>query len=176
MTITLILVVTGLVALFFLFYVARNRASSTTDQDLASRIQPVDVEAFRNLIDPGEEEYLRTHLPVPEFRKVHRQRLLAAVEYVACAAQNAAILARMGEAARHSPEAAVAEAGATLVDSAVRLRMFALQARAKLYVGILLPGVRLSPAGLPESYERMTGIVLRLGRLQQPKRAISIAR
>jgi hypothetical protein len=118
---------------------------------------------------------LRTHLAAAEFRRVQRQRLLAAVEYVACAAQNAGILVRLGEAARRSPDATVAEAGAKLVDSAVRLRMFALQARAKLYVAILLPGMRISPAGLPESYERVTGMVLLLGRLQHSSRGMTAA-
>jgi len=176
MTITLILVLAGLVALGFLLLVAKTRAGNVFGlPDPAGRIQPVDIDAFRNLIDPSEEEYLRSHLAAAEFRKVHRQRLRAAVEYVACAAQNAGALIRLGEAASRSPEPEVAQAGAKLLDNAVRLRMFALQARAKLYVGILLPGMKISPAGLPESYERLTGMVLLLGRLQHPSRGASAA-
>jgi hypothetical protein len=176
MIITLILVLAGLVALGLLVHIARKRASTArSPETLARRIQPVDIEAFRNLVDLAEEEYLRTHLAPSQFRAVQRQRLRAAVEYVACAARNAEIMVNLGEAARRSSEVAVADAGAKLVDSAVRLRMFALRARAKLYVGILFPGVHISPAGLPESYERMNGIVLLLGRLQQPDRSPSAA-
>jgi hypothetical protein len=176
MIITLILVLAGLLALSFLIRIAKSRASAKSDpQDLVRRIQSVDVEAFRNLIDRSEEEFLRTHLAAPEFKKVQRQRLLAAVEYVACVARNAEILARLGEAARRSSEAAVSEAGIKLVESAVRLRIFAFQARAKLYIAVILPGLRISAAGLPESYERMTGMVLLLGRLQRPNTSISAA-
>ena len=66
---------------------------------------------------------------------------------------------RVGEAARLSAEPSVAEAGEKLVDSALRLRLFALQATAKLYIGILLPGMRVSALALADSYERMTGWV-----------------
>jgi hypothetical protein len=73
---------------------------------------------------------------------------------------------RVGEAARRSPEPEVVLAGEKLVDSAIRLRLFAFQARAKLYVGILLPHVQVSALSMAESYERMTGLGFALNRLQ----------
>jgi len=176
MILTLILVFVALAALAFLVRSATKRASAISSaHDLAAQIRPVDVDAFRNLIDPSEQEYLRTHLAAAQFRRVNGLRMRAAIEYVACVAQNAKVLARMGEAATRNPDPAVAEAGARLVDSAARLRIFALQARARLYVAILLPGMGLTPAGLPESYERMTGMLLLLGRLQRPPERISAA-
>ena len=143
--------------------------------DTAGEIRPVDVEAFRNLIDPAEAQFLRSNLPPPEFRKVQRQRLRAAVEYISCAAHNAKVLMRMGEAARRSPEPAVAEAGEKLVNTAIRLRVYAFQATVKLYLRMVFPGAHLAPVGLAENYERMTGLVLLLGRMESARRNVSSA-
>ncbi|MFZ0802262.1 MAG: hypothetical protein WAN70_08850, partial [Terriglobales bacterium] len=51
-------------------------------------IRSVDLRAFRNLTDPEEEEYLRLNLPPADFRRIQRERLRAAVEYIRCAAFN----------------------------------------------------------------------------------------
>jgi hypothetical protein len=176
MTVTLILVLLGLVALLFMVRIAKGRGSTmASTADLIGSIRPVDVNAFRNLIDPAEEEFLRTNLSPPEFRKVQRERLRAAMEYVLCAARNAAVLVRMGEAARRSPEPSIAEAGERLVDSAIRLRLYSFQAMLKLWLGILLPGAHISTGPVAERYERMTGLVVLLGRLQSPHRGASLA-
>jgi hypothetical protein len=174
MTITLILVLIGLVALLFLLRLAKGRSSAIGSvEDLSGRLRPVDVEAFRNLVDPAEEQFLRANLLPAEFRKIQRERLRAAIEYISCAARNAAVLIRMGEAARRSSDPSIAEAGERLVDSAIRLRLYAFQTVAKLYLGILLPGARLSPMGLAESYEQLTGLGRSLGRLEYQTRGAS---
>ena len=176
MTITLILVLMGLLALLFLVRLAKGRGLAIRrPEDLAGLIRPVDVEAFRNLIDPAEEQFLRSNLPPAEFRKIQRERLRAAADYVSCAAQNAAMLIRMGEAARTSPEPSVAEAAEKLVDTAIRLRILAFQAIAKLYWGIIFPSAKLPSVGLAENYERMTGLVLLLSRVQTAPRNLSSA-
>jgi hypothetical protein len=134
----------------------------------------VDIEAFRNLIDPTEEDFLRSRLPPAEFRKIQRERLRAAVEYVSCAAQNAAILLRLGEAARNSPDPATAEAAEKVVDHAIRLRLYAFQAIPRLYVGIIFPGWQASSLRVVETYEQVTRQVVRLG-LQYPVGGVSAA-
>jgi hypothetical protein len=53
--------------------------------------------------------------------------------------------------------------------------MFAFQATGKLYLGILLPGWRISSAGIAEKYERMTVQGFQLGRLQSAARGTSLA-
>jgi hypothetical protein len=174
MTITFILVLAGLLALVCLLVLARGRTGSPGNLDqLTSRLRSVDVEAFRNLTDPGEEHYLRTNLSGQDFRKVHRERILAAIEYVSCAARNAAILMRIGDAARHSPNPSTAEAGEKLVDTAIRLRLYAFHALAKLYLGLVLPGSRVSPARIAESYEQMTRLVVMLGVFQQGSQGVA---
>jgi hypothetical protein len=131
------------------------------------QIRSVDLQAFRNLMDPDEEEYLRRNLPAVDFRRIQRERLRAAVEYVKCAAFNAAVLTRFAEAARRSPDPAVAQAAVKLIDNAIRLRSYAFQAIPKLYLAMIFPGRRFSPASVVESYESMTRHVVLLG-LQYP--------
>jgi len=176
MTVTFILVLAGLLALSFLVRLAKGRTlANRRGEDAPGEIHPVDVEAFRNLIDPSEAQFLRSNLPPPEFRKVERERLRAAVEYISCAAHNAKVLMRTGEAARHSPEPSVAEAGEKLVNTAIRLRVYAFQATAKLYLRMVFPGAPFAPVGLAENYERMTGLVLLLGRMETARRNVSSA-
>jgi hypothetical protein len=176
MTITLILVLVALLALLSLFWLAKGRGLTIKNvEGLAGGIRPVDIEAFRNLIDPTEGKFLQANLPRSEFKRIQRQRLRTAVDYIWGVAHNAAILIRVGEAARLSPEAAIAEAGARLVESGIRLRIYALQAIARLYLGIAFPAVRISTVSLAESYERMTGLVFLLNRLQVSNRTTSVA-
>jgi hypothetical protein len=140
---------------------------------LAKNLRPVDVEAFRNLTDPDEEQYLRDHLGAGVFRKIQRARMLAAIEYVSCVAQNAAILIRLGDAARHSPSPSTAEAGEKLVDTAIRLRLYAFHAMVKLYLALVLPGPSISPVRIAESYEQMTRLVVMLGVFQQAPQGVA---
>jgi hypothetical protein len=168
MNITIAFVIASVVATaFFVYLAARGRAESISDvAELQGRTQPIDLIAFRNLIDSAEEQYLRDRLPGREFRKVRRQRLWAAIAYMDCVAVNAAVLLRLGEAARRSPNPEVAAAGLRLVNDALRVRLYATWARARFYAAILLPAVPVSPASVSELYDQMNGTVSRLGYLQ----------
>jgi hypothetical protein len=165
----LLVAAAALAAVVFLLWVARGQSAAVEDlEELPGKTQPVDLAAFRNLTDPAEEDYLRTQLPAREFRRLQRERLRASLEYVGRAARNAALLVRLGEAARRHPDPAVAQAARELVDDALRLRLYALLAGAKLRARLLLPGARLSPASLLERYQRLTETVGRLSRAQNP--------
>lgn len=168
MTVTFILLgFAGLALLFFLFWV-RGRGGDAVDQsNLGDRLKPLDLEAFRNLIDESEEEFLRANLP-GEYRSLQRMRQRAAVDYVAGVSYNAGVLLQFGQMARRSPDPEVAEAGRRLVDSAVEVRMYALLAICKLYVRIAVPGTALEPAGLVDNYQRLSDGAALLGRLQNP--------
>jgi hypothetical protein len=171
-----ILVVVSLVTLGLLLHAARGRSAPVSKlEDLAGNTRPVDLEALRNLVDPAEEEFLRANLPVNEFCIIRRARLRAAVEYVRRAAHNAAILLRLGEAARQHSDSGIATAGQQLVDSALRLRLYSLGVLARLYIGIALPRLRLSPAGILESYQQLSGLAARLAVMQNPARAARVA-
>jgi hypothetical protein len=176
MTITLILVVVAFLALGFMIRLTKGRAlTPEVLENPTEHIRAVDVGAFRNLVDPDEEAFLRTHLAPAEFRRIQRERLRAAVEYVYCAAQNASILSRLADAGRHSSDPATAEAAEKLVDNAIRLRLYASLAIPRLYLGMILPGAQIAPVRIAERYEQMTRQVVLLGCLQYPTRGISAA-
>ena len=173
---TFILVALAMLAVGFSVWLTKGRAiTAQVLENPADHIRAVDVEAFRNLVDPDEEEFLRTNLPTIEFRRIQRERLRAAVEYVSCAAQNASILLHLADAGRRSSDPATAEAAEKLVNNAIRLRLYALHAIPRLYIGMLLPGARISPVRIAERYEQMTRLVVLLGCLQYPTRGISSA-
>jgi hypothetical protein len=142
---------------------------------LTESIHPVDIEAFRNLIDLREEQFLRGNLSPAEFRAIHRQRLHAAVEYVRDVAHNASVLLYLGEAARQSEEPSIAEAGGKLVDSALRLRLYAFRSIGIFYLAMIFSNTPVSSLGLAERYERMTRLVILLGCLQYPNRNVATA-
>ena len=102
MILTLILVFAALATILVLLRAARGQSVAIAGlEDLQGRTTAIDMAAFRNLVDPQEEKFLRDNLPPKEFSSIQRQRTRAAIVYVRCAAQNAAILLRLGEAARH---------------------------------------------------------------------------
>ena len=168
-----VIVVLAFLALFFILHVVKGHHATGRDLDqLASRLQAVDVNAFRNLIDEREEEYLREHLPQREFRGIQRERKLAAIEYIRCASANAAILIRLAEAAREDPDPAVAQAAEKLFDNALRVRLYSFRVVPRLYAGLLFPGASLVPSDLADAYDTITRQVVMLG-LQYPTRGMS---
>lgn len=170
MIITVILVLAGFLSLAAVLFLAKGRAEPASSlSHLRKQIQPLDINAFRNLIDYRDEEFLRRTLERPQFRLVQRARLMAAVEYIASASRNAVILHRFGEAARHSPNPSIAAAGQKLVNSAIRFRLNALQAMLRIYLGLLMPGSSIHRLPITEGYERMTALVALLGCMQYQK-------
>jgi hypothetical protein len=176
MIIVLIFVAVGVLGLAFFFIAARGHAGMVTGvSDLNGRTHPVNLAAFRNLVDARETSYLREHLGPAEFRRLQRERLRAAASYVRCVAENAAVLLRLGEAARHSADPQVARAGEELVNTALQVRLYAFLAIAKIRTGILIPSLSTSPAPLFDGYERLTGMVGRLSRLQNQRPGLRVS-
>ena len=173
---TILIVLFALFAVLFVIRQAKGRASGIkSPEDLRAQLCVVDIDAFRNLTDPNEENFLHTQLSRSAYRKVQRQRLRATLAYVECVAKNAAVLIRMGEAARRSADASVAEAGTKLVNNALRLRLQTFQVKAKVYLQIVYPGVQTPSEELVSQYEQMTRQGLLLGRLQYPGTGVSSA-
>lgn len=176
MIVPLLVALVGVLALFLIIYLAKGHHATGCDVDaLAAQLRPLDVNAFRNLIDEREEKFLRELLPGKEFRRVHRERTLAAVEYVKCAAQNAAILIRLAEAAKQAPDPAVSAAAEKLLDNALRLRLHAFHVVPRLYLGMLVPRTALAPRFVADGYDTLTRQVVMLGCLQFPTRGMSAA-
>jgi|HubBroStandDraft_6_1064221.scaffolds.fasta_scaffold345461_2 hypothetical protein len=169
MLITIIVVFVAILLPVVVFVLARRRSSlNLLPSELTSQLHPVDIEAFCNLIDPDEEHFLRTNLPPALFRSIQRERLLAATEYVAAVSHNAAVLTRLGEAARFHAEAGVAHAAQQLANRAVRLRLHCLLVRVNLWTAIAWPGAGLSSGSFVERYEQINGLTRTLLRLRAP--------
>jgi hypothetical protein len=79
MILSFTLVFAALAILFFLLYLEGGRNASVRLEDLAQHTRPVDIDAFRNLVDPKEEAYLRANLLPTEFRTIQRERMGAAM-------------------------------------------------------------------------------------------------
>jgi hypothetical protein len=176
MILAIIFVVASVLALLLIFHLAKGHHATAGDLDqLASQLRSVDVNAFRNLVDEQEDEYLRQHLPPNEFRSIQRERKLAAIEYIRCAAKNAAILIRLAEAARENPDPAIAQAASKLFDNALQLRLYSFQIVPRLYLDVLFPGTTRLPADLADSYDTLARQVVMLGCLHYPTRGMSSA-
>lgn len=156
-----------------LFHRSQRRRQTNLD-DLRNRLQPIDVKAFRNLIDEREEEFLRARLSFAEFRSIHRERMLAATEYVRCSAHNAAILIQLAEAAKTDMDPAVVEAAMKLQDTAFQVRLHAYRALPRFYARILWPGLSAVPQSLVETCDRLSRQAVILGCVKKPERAVAV--
>lgn len=176
MTLAIILVIAAAVALVFILGVALSRGLQlSAGTNLAAQLQLIDIEAFRNLIDPAEDDFLRRRLSAAEFRQVRRQRLRAMAAYVRTAGRNAAVLVRMGQAALAAGDAPTAEAARRLVDNALLLRRNAAFALLRIYVALAWPNSGLAAEPVLRGYETLNGSAMLLGRLQNPAAPVRIS-
>jgi hypothetical protein len=176
MTLAIIFVIVAALALSFILGITVSRGLQVSQgANLAGKIQPIDVAAFRNLIDPAEDDYLRRRLRPSEFRHVRRQRLRAMAAYVQTAGRNAAILVRMGQSALSAADPRTSEAARQLVDNALMLRRNAAFALVRIYVALAWPDSGLAATPILHGYERLNGSAMLLGRLQNPAAPVRIS-
>jgi hypothetical protein len=176
MTLAIILVIAAALALVFILGVAASRSRQiSSSASLAGQIQPIDVEAFRVLVDPAEDDYLRRRLSAAEFRVVRRERLRAMAAYIRIAGRNAAVLVRMGQGALTVGDADTAEAARRLVDNALLLRRNAAFALLRIYIALAWPNSGLAAVAVLHGYEQLNGSAMLLGRLQNPAAPVRIS-
>jgi hypothetical protein len=161
-----ILVAVAFVALGIVVYVAiRSRTRRVDLEKAVQAFRSLDIEAFRNLVDSGEEAFLRNNLSPKKFREIKRQRAWAALIYAWEAGRAATVLARVGQAAQRSSDPKIAASGIQVAENAFRLRLLTISASLRLLTGILLPD--WSSRSLPplvDQYERAAETLFRLGR------------
>jgi hypothetical protein len=151
---------------------ARGSAAAIGDMaDLESRLVPVDLDAFSNLIDSREVSFLRQSLTRASFRRVQRARIAAAFFYVKDMAWNAAVLIKAGQlvlnSANAKPEAVTA--AESMVSSALHLRLRALLALCELSAEYLVPSWNLSPVGFARRYDSLAISMSRVSALYRPE-------
>jgi hypothetical protein len=168
MTLAIILVIAAAVALIIILRLAVSRRLQAKNAGLAVTIRPIDVEAFRNLINPAEDDYLRRLLPPAQFRVVRRERLRAVAAYVYLAGRNAAVLVSVGEAALAGGDPRVTGAAQQLVNDALLLRRNTTVALARIYLALAWPNSGFAAVRVVDRYEQLSGAAMLLGRLQNP--------
>lgn len=136
--------------------------------DMALHSKPVDLESFRNLIDPAEEAFLRSRMPRASFRRIQRARMVVALRYVRCTAHNAALLMQLADVLRRSPDVEVARSGIRLANSAIQLRWYSIISMFIFGTRILFPILPLRTSLVLGSYLRARDCVASLTRIQQP--------
>ena len=177
MTLAIILVIAAALALVCIlgFTVSRSLQVSKSS-GLATRIQPIDVEAFRNLVDPAEDDYLRRRLPAGEFRHVRRERL----------ARHGGLRAGRGTKCRHSDTHWAERSGLqrpehgrsrTASWSISRYCCAATRPSPCSASMSRWPGRTAGLAATPvlEGYEQLNGSAMLLGRLQNPAAPVRIS-
>jgi hypothetical protein len=175
MTLAIILVIIAVLSLAIILGTVASRSLQPSHRDGSpGQIEPIDVEAFRNLTNPDEDEYLRLRLPASEFRAVRRQRLHAMAAYVSAAGRNAAVLVRIGQNAMLTGDPRAAEAGRQLVDDASLLRKNVAIALFRIWVALAWPYSSFAAAPVLRGYERLSGRAMLLGRLQNPSAPVRI--
>jgi hypothetical protein len=169
MNLAIVLVIAAAVGLGIIVRLAVVRTlQSRQGAHFSATIRPIDIEAFRNLINPAEDDYLRRRLPPAQFRVVRRQRLYAMAAYVHVVADNAAVLVRIGEVAVASGDPRLAGAAQRVVDDAVLLRRNTTVALVRIYLALAWPDSGFAAVRVVDRYEQLSGAAMLLGRLQNP--------
>jgi hypothetical protein len=167
--ITIFLVIGIVPALIFVLYIARRRVLSGQSYDELSRqLAPVDIAAFRNLVDPNETQYLREKLAPAAFRAVQRQRQIAALAYVKAVAHNAVLLIAMAKPARTSAHPEVASTAQKVVEQALQLRIRSLLLIPNLWAGIALPRLTVAGSSIADRYQNVSSGFVDFVHLSRP--------
>jgi hypothetical protein len=159
--ITMIVIALAVSALALFYVAVRSRRRRAVQP-----MRHVDLKAFRTLTERDDELFLRERLPGSRFRRLKRQRIRVTMLYVGRIAGNAAVVMRMGEEARISPDPAVAHAAAQVTELATQIRVQCLVAFAKLSAEFALPSLQLTPAALAPAYQTLRENVVHLGSLE----------
>lgn len=168
MNLTIVLVIAAAVGLIAIgIFAAQSLLVSGRTSQAAATIRPIDLEAFRNLIDPAENDYLRRRLPTALFLRVRWQRLRATAAYLQLTKSNAVVLMRTAEAALASADPRLASAARELRNDAALLQRNASFALLRIYVAMAFPASAIA-APVVDRYERLSGSAMLLGRLQNP--------
>jgi hypothetical protein len=149
----------GAMGLFYMQVSSRRKAA-------LQAVRPVDLKAFRILMDRDDEFFLRGNLSRSRFYRLKRQRVGVMLRYVGRIANNASAVVRLSEPARLSSDPEVAVAAGQVIDMATQIRMQCLLAFGKLALEFAVPSLQLTPAILVPRYEALRDNVKRLGTLQ----------
>jgi hypothetical protein len=143
--------------------------------ELIRQLQLLDVDAFLNLVDPGDHAFLRERLSPWVFWRVHIERMFAAIQYCGHAAMNAGILMKIAETSKSDTDTRVAAISQSLYAEALNLRVCALQMMARLALSAFVPGTSVLPETFASNYESASCRYRNLTHLQVTAAFVSAA-
>ena len=167
---TVIVIALALCAVVLFYTAVRSRRIQA-----GQSIRPVNLKAFRALMDRDDELFLRDRLPRSKFSHLKRQRIRVTFRYVARIAGNASAVLRVSEAARVSSSPEVADAANQVTELATQIRLQCLVAMGKLAAEYAIPSLQLTPAMLVPKYQTLRDSVSRLGALTQNRAPLAAA-
>lgn len=159
--ITLIVIALALCAIGLFYMAVRSRRKHAHQA-----LRPVDLKAFRTLMDREDELFLRQRLPRFRFSRIKRRRVGVTMRYVGRIANNVSVVMRVSAAARVSPDPEVAKTAVQITELASQVRLQCIAALLKLSLEFALPSLQLKPAVLAPEYQKLRENVTRLGALQ----------
>jgi hypothetical protein len=155
---TLIIVIAAVLSLFLVWEIFRSRMPEIRSLDDWDRKKhEVDLFAFRILIEPSEEKFLRESLSPTQFRLFQRARCRLALRTLELMKNNAAMLIKLGHLARVGANPTLAKEADELISRALRLLVTLLFVQAYLWLKWLFPGWMLSVPALEMPYEELLG-------------------
>ncbi len=175
MTETIVFISLALVlfAAFATLAVRRRHDVPGIEQAMAA-LRSLDIEAFRNLVSVEEEDFLRARLSPHQFVKIKRERARAALAYVKVLSAASLQYARFGGVTQRNPDPALAASGKEIANSAVYLRLRALDANVRLRFSALFPSLPLHPVRpLLEQYDRATYLMVKHNGLARSESRVS---
>jgi len=135
--------------------------------DWEAKKHEVDLAAFRILLDPAEEEYLRSLFPPSEYRRLLRRRLALALGWLDLIGKNAAMLMKLGQLAKAGANPELAKEAEDLIYGALRLRLNLSLVEPYLRLKWLFPGLTLSVPVFEMPYEELLGYLSRVRQQQR---------
>jgi len=167
---TMIVIALALCAVVLFYMAVRSRRKQA-----GQSLRPVNLKAFRALMDRDDELFLSRKLPRSKSFRLKRHRIRVTLRYVARIAANSSAVLRMGEAERLSsstPE--VADAATQMIELATEIRLKCLLAMGTLVAEYALPSLQLTPGVLAPKYQSLRDSVSRLGALTQNRAPLAI--
>lgn len=137
-------------------------------EDIEGALSPIDLNSFARLTDIRERRFLKSSLPANVYRRVQRERVLIAIQYVKSAARNAAVIIRVAETQSSDVNLDVRARAKRLTEESFRLRLVCIFAIAMLYISFVFPDHEISILDLISRYESMSDSLSRLSMLSNP--------
>lgn len=158
------LVIFAVMFLLCVLWLVRGGVARTNEPGSPGRLHQIDLPAFRNLLSPGDDEFLRTSLSPVHYRQLRRARLRAVQEYLVWISEDCVVLISMLQQ-QAQDDSSSAQETALLIKSASQIRLISSVLWVLLWGEYLFPGLKIQPLRLLERYEEFrtnAGACLRL--------------